>query len=227
MVKAEIYYNLNKAIKISSKNTVQKIMEILEILRNLDYLEFSKLLQEKIQKDIRAGEISDKNIDFKPLFHEYVHQKLNCKEYNYRSTVVWLFTKAVYNKKSKFILTEQEEKDLVNKALDFNFNVFLHNGLYRRYIVIDKNEIFNFLQFINTYYKSDIKIFSISYYMDNSRYSISFYWESRFIECQPNDKNIIIRYIQTEDLKLETFIKKVNKLSKVKNDNKEFRKKVH
>ncbi len=46
MIKAEIYYKPNKAIKISSKFTIPKIMEILEILMNLDYLEFSKSFQE-------------------------------------------------------------------------------------------------------------------------------------------------------------------------------------
>jgi hypothetical protein len=62
MIKAEIYYKPNKAIKISSKFTIPKIMEILEILMNLDYLEFSKSFQEEIQNSIKTGKIFNKNI---------------------------------------------------------------------------------------------------------------------------------------------------------------------
>ena len=63
MIKAEIYYKPNKAIKISSKFTIPKIMEILEILMNLDYLEFSKSFQKEIQKVIKTGEIFNKKMN--------------------------------------------------------------------------------------------------------------------------------------------------------------------
>lgn len=63
MIKAEIYYKPNKAIKISSKFTIPKIMEILEILMNLDYLEFSKSFQEEIQNSIKTGKIFNKKVN--------------------------------------------------------------------------------------------------------------------------------------------------------------------
>ena len=73
----------------------------------------------------------------------------------------------------------------------------------------------DFLHFVDTYYKTEIKIFEIFNYT-GSKYSVSFYWESKFIEQKPNNENILIRYIQSDDLKPETFFKKVNKPSKVK-----------
>ena len=122
--------------------------------------------------------------------------------------MVWLFTKAVYNEKSKFILTEKEERDLVDKALDFNFNAYTYNDvIYGNRIIIDKSEMIDFLHFVDTYYKTEIKIFEIFYYAGVSKYSISFYWESKFIEQKPNNENILIRYIQSDDLKPETFFK--------------------
>ena len=130
--------------------------------------------------------------------------------------MVWLFTKAVYNEKSKFILTEKEERDLVDKALDFNFNAYTYNDvIYGNRIIIDKSEMIDFLHFVDTYYKTEIKIFEI-FNHTSSKYSIAFYWESKFIEQKPNNENILIRYIQSDDLKPETFFKKVNKPSKVK-----------
>lgn len=219
MIKAEIYYKSNKAIKISSKFTIPKIMEILEILMNLDYLEFSKSFQEEIQKVIKTGEIFNKKnelIDaFREKFHNYLNTIFDCEKNRHRYSVVWLFTKAVYNEKSKFILTEKEKRDLVDKALDFNFNAFTYNDIYGNRIIIDKSEMIDFLHFVDTYYKEEIKIFEIFNYT-SSRYYISFYWENKFIEQKPNNENILIRYIQSDDLKPETFFKKVNKLSKVK-----------
>ena len=220
MIKAEIYYKSNKAIKISSKFTIPKIMEILEILMNLDYLEFSKSFQKEIQKVIKTGEIFNKKneppVNFREKFHNYINTILDCEKNRHRYSVVWLFTKAVYNEKSKFILTEKEERDLVNKALDFNFNVSAHNDIiFGNRIIIDKSEMIDFLHFVNTYYKAEIKIFEIFNYT-GSKYSVSFYWESKFIEQKPNNENILIRYIQSDDLKPETFFKKVNKSSKVK-----------
>ena len=130
-------------------------------------------------------------------------------------TRIPLFTKAVYNEKSKFILTEKEERDLVDKALDFNFNAYTDNDvMWGNRIIIVKNEMIDFLHFVDTYYKAEIKIFGIFNY--SSKYSISFYWESKFIEQKPNNENILIRYIQSDDLKPETFFKKINKPSKVK-----------
>ncbi len=73
----------------------------------------------------------------------------------------------------------------------------------------------DFLHFVDTYYKAEIKIFEI-FNHTSSKYSIAFYWESKFIEQKPNNENILIRYIQSDDLKPETFFKKVNKPSKVK-----------
>ena len=220
MTKAEIYYKPNKTIKISSKFTIPKIMEILEILMNLDYLEFSKSFQEEIQNSIKTGKIFNKKgepVSFREKFHNYLNTNLDCEKNKHRYSVVWLFTKAVYNEKSKFILTEKEERDLVNKALDFNFNAFTYNDIYGNRIIIDKSEMIDFLHFVDTYYKAEIKIFEIFNYT-SSRYYISFYWENKFIEQKPNNENILIRYIQSDDLKPETFFKKVNKLSKVKND---------
>ena len=122
---------------------------------------------------------------------------------------------SLYNEKSKFILTEKEERDLVDKALDFNFNAYTYNDVIcGNRIIIDKNEMIDFLHFVDTYYKAEIKIFGIFNY--SSKYSISFYWESKFIKQKPNNENILIRYIQSDDLKPETFFKKVNKPSKVK-----------
>ena len=220
MTKAEIYYKPNKTIKISSKFTIPKIMEILEILMNLDYLEFSKSFQEEIQNSIKTGKIfnkKDEPVSFREKFHHYLITNLDCEKNKHRYSVVWLFTKAVYNEKSKFILTEKEERDLVNKALDFNFNVSTHNDIiFGNRIIIDKSEMIDFLHFVDTYYKTEIKIFEIFYYAVGSKYSISFYWESKFIEQKPNNENILIRYIQSDDLKPETFFKKVNKPSKVK-----------
>ena len=221
MIKAEIYYKPNKAIKISSKFTIPKIMEILEILMNLDYLEFSKSFQEEIQNVIKTGEIFNKKneppVNFREKFHNYINTNLDCEKNRHRYSVVWLFTKAVYNEKTKFILTEKEERDLVNKALDFNFNAFIYNHVIYggNRIIIDKSEMIDFLHFVNTYYKAEIKIFEIFNYTD-SKYFVSFYWESKFIEQKPNNENILIRYIQSDDLKPETFFKKVNKPSKVK-----------
>ena len=219
MIKAEIYYKPNKAIKISSKFTIPKIMEILEILMNLDYLEFSKSFQKEIQKVIKTGEIFNKKnespVNFREKFHNYINTILDCEKNRHRYSVVWLFTKAVYNEKSKFILTEKEERDLVDKALDFNFNAYTDNDvMWGNRIIIDKNEMIDFLHFVDTYYKAEIKIFGIFNY--SSKYSISFYWESKFIKQKPNNENILIRYIQSDDLKPETFFKKVNKPSKVK-----------
>ena len=219
MIKAEIYYKQNKAIKISSKFTIPKIMEILEILMNLDYLEFSKSFQKEIQKVIKTGEIFNKKneppVNFREKFHNYINTILDCEKNRHRYSVVWLFTKAVYNEKSKFILTEKEERDLVDKALDFNFNAYTDNDvMWGNRIIIDKNEMIDFLHFVDTYYKAEIKIFGIFNY--SSKYSISFYWESKFIKQKPNNENILIRYIQSDDLKPETFFKKVNKPSKVK-----------
>lgn len=220
MIKAEIYYKPNKTIKISSKFTIPKIMEILEILMNLDYLEFSKSFQEEIQNSIKTGKIFNKKgepVSFREKFHNYLNTNLDCEKNKHRYSVVWLFTKAVYNEKSKFILTEKEERDLVNKALDFNFNVSAHNDIiFGNRIIIDKSEMIDFLHFVDTYYKTEIKIFEIFYYAGVSKYSILFYWESKFIEQKPNNENILIRYIQSDDLKPETFFKKVNKPSKVK-----------
>ncbi len=220
MIKAEIYYKPNKAIKISSKFTIPKIMEILEILMNLDYLEFSKSFQEEIQKAIKTGEIFNKKneppVNFREKFHNYINTIFDCEKNRHRYSVVWLFTKAVYNEKSKFILTEKEERDLVDKALDFNFNAYTYNDvIYGNRIIIDKSEMIDFLHFVDTYYKAEIKIFEIFNYT-SSKYYISFYWENKFIEQKPNNENILIRYIQSDDLKPETFFKKVNKLSKVK-----------
>ena len=219
MIKAEIYYKPNKAIKISSKFTIPKIMEILEILMNLDYLEFSKSFQKEIQKVIKTGEIFNKKneppVNFREKFHNYINTILDCEKNRHRYSVGWLFTRAVYNEKSKFILTEKEERDLVDKALDFNFNAYTDNDvMWGNRIIIDKNEMIDFLHFVDTYYKAEIKIFGIFYY--SSKYSISIYWESKFIKQKPNNENILIRYIQSDDLKPETFFKKVNKPSKVK-----------
>lgn len=219
MIKAEIYYKPNKAIKISSKFTIPKIMEILEILMNLDYLEFSKSFQEEIQKAIKTGEIFNKKnespVDFREKFHNYLNTIFDCEKNRHRYSVVWSFIEAVYNEKSKFILTEKEERELVDKALDFNFNAFTYNDIYGNRIIIDKSEMIDFLHFVDTYYKAEIKIFEIFNYT-SSKYYISFYWENKFIEQKPNNENILIRYIQSDDLKPETFFKKVNKLSKVK-----------
>ena len=219
MIKAEIYYKPNKAIKISSKFTIPKIMEILEILMNLDYLEFSKSFQEEIQKAIKTGEIFNKKneslVDYREKFHNYLNTIFDCEKNRHRYSVVWLFIEAVYNEKSKFILTEKEERELVDKALDFNFNAFTYNDIYGNRIIIDKSEMLDFLHFVDTYYKAEIKIFEIFNYT-GSKYSVLFYWESKFIEQKPNNENILIRYIQSDDLKPETFFKKVNKPSKVK-----------
>ena len=219
MIKAEIYYKSNEAIKISSKFTIPKIMEILEILMNLDYLEFSKSFQEEIQKAIKTGEIFNKKneslVDYREKFHNYLNTIFDCEKNRHRYSVVWLFIEAVYNEKSKFILTEKEERELVDKALDFNFNAFTYNDIYGNRIIIDKSEMLDFLHFVDTYYKAEIKIFEIVNYT-SSKYYISFYWENKFIEQKPNNENILIRYIQSDDLKPETFFKKVNKPSKVK-----------
>ena len=62
-------------------------MEILEILMNLDYLEFSKSFQEEIQNSIKTGKIFNKKgepVSFREKFHNY----LNTNQIKQRRTTI-------------------------------------------------------------------------------------------------------------------------------------------
>ena len=79
-------------------------------------------------------------------------------------------------------------------------------------IIIHKEELKEFLNFIENESNSKIKIFEIRKFLGD-KYKVFLYWSEKFSKILPTDKNIFLRYYETSDININTFLKKIKKIT--------------
>ena len=217
MIKAEIYWIFgNRLRKISPKLLPQKAKVYLENFLKIDFNEFSNIRHNTYMNEIKNGSFFKCNNipEFNAGCYQFLVEKINIQK-NISGSITSRFSEELTSARRLYRLTENEQKSLVEKAkkLNIDVNCMDYNDWFdEKIIVVHKEELKEFLNFIENESNSKIKIFEIRKFLGD-KYKVFLYWGEKFSKILPTDKNIFLRYYETSDININTFLKKIKKIT--------------
>lgn len=218
MIKVEIYWIFgNRLRKISSKLLPQKAKVYLENFLKIDFNEFSNIRHNTYMNEIKNGSFFKRNNipEFDVGCSQFLVEKMNIQK-NISGGITTRFSEELcWNAKRLYTLTDNELNSLVEKAkkLNIDVNCMDYNDWFNdKIIFVHKEELKEFLNFIENESNSKIKIFEIRKFLGD-KYKVFLYWSEKFSKILPTDKNIFLRYYETNDININTFLKKIKKIT--------------
>ena len=217
MIKVEIYWIFgNRLGKISPKLLPQKAKVCLENFLKIDFNEFSNIRHNTYMNEIKNGSFFKCNNipEFNAGCYQFLVEKMNIQK-NIGGGIATSFSEKLTNTKRLYMLTENEQNSLVEKAKKLNIDVYCmdYNDWFdKKIIFVHKEELKDFLNFVENEFNSKIKIFEIRKSTGN-KYKVFLYWGEKFSKILPTDKNIFLRYYETSDININTFLKKIKKIT--------------
>ena len=172
MIKVEIYWIFGNYLgKISPKLLPQKAKVYLENFLKIDFNEFSNIRHNTYMNEIKNGSFfKGNNIpEFNAGCYQFLVEKMNIQK-NISGSITSRFSEELTSAKRLYRLTENEQKSLVEKAKKMNINVNCtdYNDWFdEKIIIIHKEELKEFLNFIENESNSKIKIFEIRKFLGN------------------------------------------------------------
>ena len=217
MIKVEIYWIFRNCLeKISPKLLPQKAKVYLENFLKIDFNEFSNIRHNTYMNEIKNGSFFKRNNipEFNVGCYQFLVEKMNIQK-NISGSIITSFSEELTNAKRLYMLTENEQNSLVEKAKKLNIDVYYmdYNHWFDEEIIfVHKEELKDFLNFVENEFNSKIKIFEIRKSTGN-KYKVFLYWGEKFSKILPTDKNIFLRYYETSDININTFLKKIKKIT--------------
>ena len=218
MIKVEIYWIFgNRLRKISPKLLPQKAKVYLENFLKIDFNEFSNIRHNTYMNEIKNGSFFKRNNipEFDVGCSQFLVEKMNIQK-NISGGITTRFSEELcWNAKRLYTLTDNELNSLVEKAkkLNIDVNCMDYNDWFNdKIIFVHKEELKEFLNFIENESNSKIKIFEIRKFLGD-KYKVFLYWGEKFSKILPTDKNIFLRYYETSDININTFLKKIKKIT--------------
>ena len=218
MIKVEIYWIFGNSLRlISPKLLPQKAKVYLENFLKIDFNEFSNIRHNTYMNEIKNGSFFKRNNipEFDVGCSQFLVEKMNIQK-NISGGITTRFSEELcWNAKRLYTLTDNELNSLVEKAKKLNIDVNCMD--YKdwsndKIIFVHKEELKEFLNFIENESNSKIKIFEIRKFLGD-KYKVFLYWGEKFSKILPTDKNIFLRYYETSDININTFLKKIKKIT--------------
>lgn len=217
MIKVEIYWIFgNRLRKISPKLLPQKAKVYLENFLKIDFNEFSNIRHNTYMNEIKNGSFFKRNNipEFNVGCYRFLVEKMNIQK-NISGSITSRFSEELTNAKRRYMLTENEHNSLVEKAKKLNIDVYYmdyNHWFDEKIIFVHKEELKEFLNFVENEFNSKIKIFEIRKFLGD-KYKVFLYWGEKFSKILPTDKNIFLRYYETSDININTFLKKIKRIT--------------
>ena len=209
MIKVEIYWFFeNSLVKISPKLLPQKAKVYLENFLKINFNEFSNIRHNTYMNEIENGSFFKRNNipEFNVGCYQFLVEKMNIQKNIVRS-ITTSFSKKLTNAKRLYMLTKNEQNSLVEKAKKLNIDVYYtdyNHWFDEKIIFVPKEELKEFLNFVENEFNSKIKICEIRKSTGN-KYKVFLYWGEKFSKILPTDKNIFLRYYETSYICLKEY----------------------